>query len=1280
MSKYAVAVLFVATFLSASFISISTITVSAQSVAGNGSIRGVVKDSTGAIIPGAKITVLNPTTGQVINSVSNSDGNFILPPITIGSYKIRIELTGMKAWESDARVEAARTTEVIAVLEPGNITETVVVPGSILPMINTTDATDGSTLDSRRIEELPLNGRSLNKLLEDVTPGVENFVDVNAGVRIGGLMTYSTDFVQDGASSNNREFGGSANIQGLSSVAEVRVETSTSSAKINRPTSVIVTTKSGSNQLHFSAFETHRNNAFGVARARQDVIKGGEYKIPKLIRNEFGGNIGGPVFLPTFGLNGKAWYNGTNRTFFFFSQEGFRFRQGLTRDYRVPTEAMRNGDFSGLVDANGNAYTLYDPMTTEVVWFENKTNPKLSRWHEKRDPFPNNQLPINRMSPLAKFVFGITPLPNIAANPLVGANYRVAVPTQAYPSFDDNPTTVRIDHNFTQNDSFFIKVNGGNRPSYYSNTNNPGVPTLNNEANVSYLRFKSIAGAMSWTHTFSPNFFVETLFNRSWIKSTTSTGPEEIDYSEKLGLPNPYGEIGWPQMISLGISGLQYAEADSRRGLNSKVTNIDQNYSLLKGSHKHDFGFRLHSESQHLLPDQGAISGNTYWDSYATALNSPTVGSPTSPSAVPFTRFDLANFFLGYASYYEVGLKKRWMQAIEKNYGFYYQDSWKVNNRLTLTPGLRWDLNPSVRTKNNAIASFSVEHHKIVLPESLNYYYGLGETTPEIVSKYNSVNVKIASAEELGLSKKFFKDQYFDIGPRAGFAYRLFSGNKETVIRGGYGMYISPIPMRAMLASFAWIAPFRSWFSYNSNDARATPDGIGYYLIRNKPSIIAGVNSRDVVNMNNPASLNIGNPVYALDGNQANLKIHELNLSLEKEFSKNTAIKIRYNYKHGVNADQYSNINAAPSEFIWLLTKGEYQNNAQKRRPYDTTAYSDVSIMQKTGYINTTVWSFEIERRFTKGLGFQAFYTLTNALRMAGNYWNDDQLYPITSYLPGTVPDDPAARSRFLNYDRDTSIPKHRIRWNWNYELPFGKGKSFGGNAHSVVNGIIGGWKFAGSGTITHTWFAMPTGNWGKFGNFAVYGKKHKIWDCRETNPNAKDTSQEICYPGYLWFNGYIPAPVINKYNQYGVRTGVFGLPENYKAAQLPLNPYPQEGPNVTGNSADYGTSFVRIMAPDANKPDGKLYEIRIPYNTGLHPWRNQYKMGPFNFVTDMSMHKYFNITERAKLRVSIDVFNVFNIQGYNSPNGEGIVSLRSSFNNYAFRPRQMQASLRLDF
>ena len=1233
----------------------------AQSSAGGGTIQGTVKDPSGAVAPGARLSILHLASGVITNTVTNADGYFATPPINIGQYRIRVEMPGMKTWEGEITLETGRVAVVDPVLHPGQVNETIQVTDSV-PLVTTTDPSDGSTLDAQRIQEIPVNGRNLNVLIEDVTPGVENIDDVNGGVRVSGLMTYSTDYVQDGAAANNREFGGSANLQGLESIGEVRVETSTSSAKYTRPTSVIVTTKSGSNQLRFAVYETHRNNAFGVARARQDVFYDGRpYETPKLIRNEFGGSVGGPIVLPS--------YNGRNRSFFFFSREGAELVQGLTREFRVPTAAMRGGDFSGLIDAQGRRIQLYDPLTTRQEEFAN------GRLVSVRDPFIDNQIPIERLNPLAKRIYEITPLPSDITNPLVANNLKMVVPTSRYPNLSDNPATVRVDHRFSERDNIFVKANGGTRRARFMGTGgSTGAPTANREANTTFLPVKGRSAALSWIHVFSPSLFVETLANRTWQMSRTVTGAVDTNWSKELGLPNPLGEIGWPNITSTGF--MSYIEGDNRRQLYSMISNLEQNYSFIRRTHNVAFGLRYHDEKQHLLPDQGAISGSVAFNSLATSLESSTTGTTLNPGTTPQTGHDSANFFLGYAGSYTVGLKRGIMRVRERNWGLYLQDNWRLSSRLTLTPGVRWDINPAFREKDNLLSAYDVESHSLMFPEPLEHYYRLGATSPQVVAAFERVGVSFKSAQELGKPKQLFPSNYFDIGPRGGLVYSLTGGDRPLVVRAGYGLYVSAVPMRTLLAQFSGLPPFRLDFTYNPNSASQSPDGITNYLLRNVPQIQAGVNSADVIDLNNPASVSRGRSVVGMSGAQPSLRIHEWNLGFEKQLAPSTVVRLTYKGKHGVNADQLYNINGNQTDYIWYLTtgralpSGEFSNVL--RRPYDQNAYTDVRILQRSGYINSATWSLEVERRFRRGLGLQAFYTLTNALRLAGNSFRDDVVSP-SAYLPGTVPTDFRELNRFLFYDRDTAIPKHRIRWNWIYDLPFGRGKPLARHARGMLNTVIGGWRLSGAGTIASTWYAMPTGDWGEMGSFEVYRTKYKILDCRNTPALATDPSNERCIEGYLWYNGYISERFINSRNATGLRNGVFGLPENYQPAQKPANPWPKSGQLTDLNANDYDTDYVYLPLITGGV-------VRVNYDTGLHPWRNQYRLGPFNWTLDSSLMKFFHLTERTRLRVNVDVFNVFNVQGLNVPASDGIASLASSFGGFGFRPRQVQLTMRLEF
>jgi len=1239
----------------------------AQSAAGGGTISGTVKDSTGAAIPTAKIAITHIDTGRVFNAVANEEGYFAAPSLSIGKYRLRAESPGMKVWTGELQLETGKTVEVPVSMVPGSVSETVEVTATI-PLVTTTDPTDASTLDSQRIKELPINGRDLNTLLGQTAPGIEQIIDVNGGVRAGGLMGYSTSYTQDGAASNNREFGGSMNLQGLESIGEVRVETSTSSARYNTPTSIIVNTKSGTNKFKGSLYETARNNAFGVAKARQDISFNADnpYRTPKLIRNEFGGSIGGPMVIPKL-------YNGKDRTFFFLSREQVELRQGLTRDWAVPTMAMRGGDFSQLYDNQNRFITLYDPQTTRY-----QTRETDGASIAVREPFPGNKIPQQRMSPLARYVWGITPIPTDITNPVITTNLKLAVPTNGFPNLSDNPTTIKVDHNISERDRFFIKANGGRRfTNFLGTASGNGAPTTNREANVTYLPMQAVAGAASWNHTFSPRLFAETLVAQTWQSTKTITGAADAqnNWSKELGLPNPYGEIGWPALTSLSF--MPYREGDNRRALTSRILSVQQNYTYIRKTHKMEFGVSMFSEKQHLLPDQGDISGTATFNSGATALQNP-ASAATNPQALQLTGYDAANFYLGHAAVYTVGLKRNYLRLTNRTFGSFIQDSYKVSKRLMLTPGLRWDINPAMSEENFQLNGFDRASHSLILPQPLDYYYKGGFTTPEVVKVFQNVGVTFKTAEELGVRQNLFPNNLFDIGPRMGFVYTAFDGNKQMVVRGGYGLYISAIPMRTLLAQFSGQLPFRATITRDFNAAARTEDGLNNFLVRNVPTIVAGANSANAVNLNQPNPVGRGQQVTGIDPNFPNLKIHEWNLTVEKQLTNTTVFRLRYNGKHGVNSDQIFDINPQQTDWNWYSTRlaplptGTF--SAVARRPYDQNAYTGVRFLTKTGYINTESFAVEMERRFRKGLGFQGFYTLTNSLRLAGNSFRDGLGAVPEAYQPGSVPTDLVELNRFLNYTRDSAVPKHRVRWNFSFDMPFGKKQHFGSNANKFLNALIGGWKMAGSGTIVSSWYALPANQWGEFGDIKVYGKTQRITDCRATPATATNQRDERCFEGYLFFNGYISERFINSVNAAGLRNGVYGLPDDYKPVQKPVNPWPKGGKTGDPGSTLWDTNTVTLTLTNGARQ-------QVTPDTGLHPFRNQFRLGPFNWSQDASILKFFNLTEGGvRLRVNFDVFNVFNTQGLVTPAANGISSLQNSYGGFGMRPRQVQINARLEF
>jgi hypothetical protein len=312
-----------------------------------------------------------------------------------------------------------------------------------------------------------------------------------------------------------------------------------------------------------------------------------------------------------------------------------------------------------------------------------------------------------------------------------------------------------------------------------------------------------------------------------------------------------------------------------------------------------------------------------------------------------------------------------------------------------------------------------------------------------------------------------------------------------------------------------------------------------------------------------------------------------------------------------------------------------------------------------------------MERRFAKGLAFHISYDLLNAFAStscnSGCSIGTAVLRDPGYYLPGAVPTDYDARNRYLNYQRATDVPKHRLKWNFLIDLPVGKGKKVLGNANSVLDKFVGGWQLAGSGSLRSTWFALPTGNWNFTGEpVHNYGYKYPIQNC----------TSGVCVPGYLWWNGYIPANKINSHDANGNPNGYEGIPADYKPAVTPLIPWgstamPANAPAGTNVSTYWDTNTVWIPLKDGTT-------VRTSDFTGvLNPFMNQWRPGVLQWGQDASLFKVVSIKESVRLRINADVFNVFNHPGNpNSVGADGMETTRSSGNS----PRTLQLSLRLSF
>ncbi len=1209
--------------------------VNAWAQAGTTAVSGTVRDQSGAVVPAAAIVMVNIATNVERTATANEVGFYFHPGVTPGNYRLSVESKGMQKYEVEFTVQVSQSVVVDPVLRPGQATETVEVR-DVTPLVTVDNSTVRNTLEHARLEQLPINGRNVTTLLNTV-PGYEDG-------RVFGSPTDGREWILDGAVVTDRRWSGNPMTQpSLDSVQEFTVEANALSAKLSRPVSVIMSVKSGTNEIHGTVFETLRNNAIGLARSRTDYYK----SPPKLIRNEYGASAGGPVILPKL-------YDGRNRTFWFFNFEGRQERSASTSSFNVPTAAMRNGDFSGAVDALGRRLTVYDPWTTD-----SRTRARQPYAYGGR----LNVINPSRQDPFAKYLFSVTPQPTNDANPLIDVNWFGPAPLVESRWW----TTGRMDHRFSERDQVHVVFTDNywyNR--YLIQSGGTGQQMLNDVAGWEYDSngMKSIAG--TWVRVVSPTMFNELLVS---VKRSEFVGGENesVDnWPDRFGLPNPFKTRRWPQVSNLGLGTYAFITNDTKKNYETFYV-IDDNVTKIRGRHELQFGVHLRRDFENILPQQRYPAPQLSFATGATSLYDP-ASTPTNPVAVPQSGFNLANMYLGLATYSN-NLSHNWYYLIGGEYAPYFQDNFKVTPRLTVNAGLRWEYWPAYHDKRGTITGFSRDKRALVLSTSLDQLFALGATVPSLVNTYKNNGVNFISYQEAGLPEDQVHSRKGNFGPRLGFAYRALDGKPGFVLRGGYSVSYFHINLAQWIDNNRQNYPLAAGFNYNPNDSVQSPDGLPNYMLRTVPSIVAGVNSRDVVSLDRVTGINRGSGTLTyLAADAPEACVHTWNLTVEKQLVSNTVARARYVGTHGSNLGINYRYNDTTPSYIWYAIKkqplptGAYANVAT--RFYDQTSLGNLQEYRQMGWSNANGLEFELERRYSKGYAYQLSYTVINAMIAGAVGSSAPTLGETNQFMPGAIPNDLEDRLRLLNYQRDTGIPKHRVKWNWLVNLPFGKGQRFAANAGKFLDRLIGGWQIAGSGNLRSTYFSLPTSNWNLTGvPVEVYGYRYPIQNC----------TSGVCVPGYLWWNGYIPANRINSRDARGNPNGYMGIPDNYQPAVKPLIPYgatalPANAPANTVVSQYWDTNTAWIPLDNATVQ-------RVSYDTGLHPWRNQYFPSVRQWGLDASVFKVVPITEAVNLRFNADFFNVLNHPGNpNSVGGDGFLNVRGSGQS----PRVLQLSLRL--
>ena len=1158
-------------------------------------------------MPKAKVTLSNTQTGVVRTIESNEAGIYHFPSVQIGTYKLLVQVAGFKKWEGNITLAAGQTVNVDPTLEVGTLENTVEVTGAA-PVISTEGAQVSDVKDALRIHNLPLNGRQVTQLF-DLTPGVVG----GSSPRVNGMKVGSTEMLLDGVSQVDRFGGGMTRVQpGLDTIQEFRVETAGSSAMYSRPATVQMVTRSGTNDFHGAAFETFRNNAAGLrSRQRQDVSG----SAAKLIRNEFGFWTGGPVVLPKV-------YNGKNKTFWFMNLEYLKQREARFAETSVPTEAMWAGDFSNMTDANKNVYTLYDPLST--------AGPNGSR-----TPFAGNKIPTARLTSVGTLMKSVTALPNYnpGANPWYERNFRAYYPNVT----DTHSLTLKGDQTFSNKDSLSFRYT--NSPTFnavYGARFGYPPPGCTDCGGTGRSDYKVYSYNVRETHVFSPTFINELVLSASRGATDTGTLGDITNWGSKLGFPNPFGVTGWPT-ICTDAGNMLYGgcwDADNRKNQMMTAYNVEDNVTWIKGKHTIQFGFKGRLEQNNIREMQQAQGSHSF------SANWTSLYDPTSQGAVPFTGSGLAEMMMGLPSNLSNQYNRGYFYFRQKELGTYINDTWKLTPRLTLGLGLRWDHWTPYKEKYDRLVSIDMNNnssYQVITPNSTTIEQMPGIPSG-VLATWKQTGLSWVTADQAKFPGALIKNYWKDLGPRLSMAYRL---NDRTVIRAGYGMYYWPMPLSQILQAMRSNPPLNLRFRNSVQDKQGS---IANYSRLYAPAS-TDIMPNAQVDVTSIQGITAGSQSMVLmdPNNWADDRMQQWTFNVEREVMKETSLRLSYIGTHGSNLEQRVAWNTPETVSNYIARTG--QNvvaggvGTDQRR---FNKYWNATLQSHVGFSNSNSFQVEVQRRFAKGLSFQSFYVYNHALTTTDESGFGSGGGGATAPEGKTVIGNPnmtlEQRLRLVYYN-SAAIPPHQIKWNGLYELPFGRGKKFGGQVSRPVNQLIGGWQIAFIGY-------WQSGTWQSVANY--------LW----ADPTlSSDQRLRMIVSGkdqVLYFKGDFSPSLAT------------GVDQARLQALVPVD-RSQRAIHPVGAAFDN-----RIQQQLAN---GTIVNTSITDN---FTWNaKNFYLGPRSWGQDLSVFKYFEITERVKVRLTGDFFNALNHPNDNNPNSTtGLVDMSSQANS----PRIIQVSARLEW
>ncbi len=1027
-------------------------------------ILGRVTDSSGAGIVGARVHVTSLATGAELSSVTNNDGDYQIPYVIPGQYKITVAAQGFKTTvreQIDLRV--GERTALDFSLEVGAVSETVQI-SSEAPLIDTASASSGMVIDGRRASELPTVGGNAFYLAR-LVPGVlttggrsaGNPFDYGSGTGsavVNGTRTGSSEVSLDGASNMFERNTAFSPPQDL--VAEFKIQTTSYDASIGHASGAVtnVSIKSGTKDLHGTGyFNDSRLRAvpWHTNRFIYDPTTGpiNEEKlsrnIPTWLHQRWGATATGPVVIPWL-------YNGRQKTFWSFGYEGLKIKRNLSFTGTVPTEKERNGDFSDLLRL-GASYQIYDPATIRPA----------AGGRFSRQPIAGNIIPATRIDPVAKKILEFWPLPNQTGTADGRNNY--------FTTQDINRSNksflARVDHNFSESHRLFVRWT---RNSQFDTT----IPFESESVGTQAIQ-PGYSVVVDDVYTFSPTLVLNLRYGLSYQKPVAGRVTQGFDLLS-LGFPNSLlNEIntkGNPEGITfpvVTVTGYTALGTDGGGFRTIYAHSFAGTLTKIIGAHSLKTGAEYR-----LMRENGFAYGNvspslTFAEAYTRG---PLDNSPVSPIGQ-----GLASFLLGVATGGSVSLNSSRAQQSDWT-GVFIHDDWRVNSKLTVNLGIRYEYEGAPTERfNRTIRGFDATAASPISARALQNY--TANPIPEVpVSAFKTLG-GLTFAGVNGQPPGLWGPDKNNFMPRIGLAYSL---TKKTVIRAGYGIYFDSIGIDRIDVN-------QGGFNQTTNLIPTLDNGQTFIATLANPF----PNGFQVPSGSSQGlSTFLGRGISFFGEQPLNPYIQRWSLSAQQELPGRIVAEVSYVGSRGTKLGVQRNLNPVPPQY--LSTKNERDDavinflSAAVRNPFSglpefagtglagqTVArsqllrpfphFQDITVSEPVGYSWYHALQVGVEKRFTKGLTFQASWTYSKFME-AVSYLNDSDL-----------------RTEEVISEQD--FP-HRFVLNGIYELPFGKGRKWLNHSNRWVDYMIGGWQLQG-------WFEGQTGEALGFGNAIVRGNLRDI-------------------------------------------------------------------------------------------------------------------------------------------------------------------------------------------